>query len=167
MNNELTELFNKYQAFTQTTAIYPEVGTKSKMELIYLCLGLLGEHQEWKESNHDIKEAGDVLWYLSQLCTYYESELSFLYFIAEENKDYKNYFNIFEALKKSIRDNRNPEHAVKYIMEDYMDKLKCAYSYSINNPPLDETFKLIIMQNIDKLTDRKNRDMLRGDGDLR
>ena len=164
MNFELEALFDKYQAFTATTAIYPEAGTKSKMELIYLCLGLRGELQEWVQSNNDIKEAGDMLWYLSQLSTYLDLDLRFVY--SEADWESVSNYNIFESLKKYIRDGTQPS-VVYSFMIDMMYRLKTSYGYSMNNPPLDETFKLIIMQNTDKLTDRKNRDMLRGSGDDR
>lgn len=166
MNPELEALFDKYQKFCITTAIYPEAGTKSKMELIYLCLGLLGEQQEWQESEGNIKEAGDILWYLSQLCTYLGTDLYLLY----TNSNCKGNMygsNIFESLKKHIRDDKNISDVVYFLLMDNMYELKYHYHYSINNPPLDETFKLIIMQNVDKLTDRKNRGMLQGSGDDR
>jgi hypothetical protein len=165
MNKELELLFNKYQKFCLTTAIYPEAGSGSKMELIYLCLGLLGEKKEWEDSKRDIMEAGDVLWYLSQLSSYYGQELSNLYGISGD--DISADHNIYEALKKYIRDNRTPTNEVILLMEKYMALLKFWYGYSINNPSIDETFKLIIMCNVDKLTDRKNRDMLQGSGDTR
>ena len=165
MNKELEALFDKYQAFTQTTAIYPESGTKSKMELIYLCLGLRGELQEWVQSNNNIKEAGDMLWYLSQLSTYLDLDLHFVY--SEADWESISDYNIFEALKKYIRDGTSQPSVVYSFMLDMMYRLKTSYGYSMNNPPLDESFKLIIMQNIDKLTDRKNRGVLQGSGDNR
>jgi NTP pyrophosphatase (non-canonical NTP hydrolase) len=163
MNFELEALFDKYQAFTATTAIYPEAGTKSKMELIYLCLGLRGELQEWVESDNDIKEAGDMLWYISQISTYLNLNLYSVYSDSNTVTDY----NIFEALKKYIRDDRYPESAIYDFIADMMYRLKICYGYSMNNPPRGETFKRIIMQNVDKLTDRKNRGMLQGSGDSR
>lgn len=73
--------FKAYQNFADTTRIYPE-----DMKIIYPCLGISGEVGEVCEkikkiyrdkngqfSEHDkdeiCREIGDVLWYLSALCT--------------------------------------------------------------------------------------------------
>lgn len=126
--------------------------------------GSRGELQEWVEADYDIKEAGDMLWYLSQLSTYLDLNLHSVY--SEADWELVSNYNIFESLKKYTRDDIQPSVVYSFII-DMMDRLKTVYGYSMNNPPLDETFKRIIMQNVDKLTDRKNRDMLRGSGDDR
>lgn len=72
--------FNEYQEFATSTAIYPDQGKN----VVYPTLGLVGEAGEVAEKvkklmrdaggvptdafrEELIKEAGDVLWYLSQL----------------------------------------------------------------------------------------------------
>ena len=79
---------NHYQRESRKTALYPEVGSNA----IYPTLGLVGEAGEVadkvkkilrdkkglfdKESKDAIKfELGDVLWYLSQICTALDIDL--------------------------------------------------------------------------------------------
>lgn len=73
--------FNTYQLLAATTAIYPQ-----DLKLVYPTLGLSGETGEvaekvkklYRDSKGEItpefketlkKELGDVLWYLSAICT--------------------------------------------------------------------------------------------------
>jgi NTP pyrophosphatase (non-canonical NTP hydrolase) len=74
--------FSQYQAETPKTAAYPDSGTGSLPALSYVALGLAGEAGEVankvKKLIRDedsaekraaiLAEAGDCLWYLSQLC---------------------------------------------------------------------------------------------------
>jgi NTP pyrophosphatase (non-canonical NTP hydrolase) len=76
--------FDDYQELTKTTAKYPEVGTGSIIAVNYTALGASNEAGElagkvkkaWRDDDSTITEAkkkeliaeaGDVLWYLSQL----------------------------------------------------------------------------------------------------
>jgi len=71
---------NEYQNWTIQTAIYPEAGTGSNLELSYLALGLTSEAGEvagkvkkyvrdlaW-DKDAVIAELGDVFWYLARMC---------------------------------------------------------------------------------------------------
>ena len=76
-----------YQQFTPSTAIYKHAGTKSKLEAMYLGLGLNGEAGEvaeiikkwYRDSTLDKDklelEIGDVLWYISQLANCFDLDL--------------------------------------------------------------------------------------------
>lgn len=78
MRNYLMQA-NEYQQKTMNTAIYPEAGTGSDMEIFYLSLGLTSEAGEIagkvKKYIRDGKldpgaiayELGDVAWYLARL----------------------------------------------------------------------------------------------------
>ena len=71
---------NDYLEATHTTAIYPEAGTGSDLELYYLSLGLTSEAGEVagkvkkliRDGTLNIGdlayELGDCFWYLSRLC---------------------------------------------------------------------------------------------------
>lgn len=72
-------LFESYQQRAKQFAVFPESGTGSVNELLYLSLGLAGESGEVCEKIKKYyrdgiidkqqvkKELGDVLWYLSML----------------------------------------------------------------------------------------------------
>ena len=81
--------FDSYQIKARKTAMYPDLGSNN----IYPTLGLVGEAGEVaekvkkvlrdKNGNFDIeskeaikKELGDVLWYLSNLCTEFNFSLN-------------------------------------------------------------------------------------------
>jgi NTP pyrophosphatase (non-canonical NTP hydrolase) len=153
---------NDYQKFTPTTAIYPK-----DVELVYLTLGLMGELQEWFDSGYDLKEAGDIFWYCSQLCNYYDLELYITYSHAESIKDYYCKVNIAEQLKKHLRDGKDIRDTVYQYMIYALSQLRHRYHYSMNNPSLSETIINIIKLNTEKLSDRKDRNVLQGDGDTR
>lgn len=80
--------FEEYQSESAKTAVFPE-----DKALTYLTLGLTGEAGEFadkvkkiiRDSEGEIspelrelllKELGDVLWYLTQLCSYFNVSLS-------------------------------------------------------------------------------------------
>lgn len=80
--SENVDVLALYQAFTPTTAIYPE-----ERELEYLALGLASESGEvagkvkklirdGKINRNEIAvELGDVLWYVSQICNHFDLSL--------------------------------------------------------------------------------------------
>ena len=107
--------FQTYQTNARKTAIYPSLGSN----YVYPTLGLVGESGEVAEKVKKVirdkngvfdqetliglkKELGDVLWYLSNICT----ELNFsLEDIAEENL-YKLEKRSLEGKIKGSGDNR-------------------------------------------------------------
>lgn len=74
----MTDSFKEYQAFTRTTAIYPEVGSGEDIALAYVSLGLAGEAGELankvkkivRDGEYDAEalaaELGDTLYYLAR-----------------------------------------------------------------------------------------------------
>lgn len=90
--------FDTYQNQSQSTAIYPGWGTGSLGALSYVALGLTGEAGEVankvkkliRDGDSDqarqaiIEEIGDVIWYLAQLSSELDTNLSVL---AQANLD--------------------------------------------------------------------------------
>lgn len=166
VSTNLNHLFKLYQEFTPTTAIYPGANQKKDEELVYLLFGLLGETEEWFESGYDLKEAGDIFWYISQLCNINNMELDLVYKEAETYCiKYKP--NIAEAAKKYLRDYKDPHPIIYEYMLYIISLIRNTYSCTNIYSDIDETIKTILMQNTDKLTDRSNRGVLKGDGDNR
>ena len=70
----------KYQDWTLSTAIYPEAGSHSFNEIVYLTFGLCSEsgkvggklkkiiRGDNVEPEAFVAECGDVLWYLARIC---------------------------------------------------------------------------------------------------
>lgn len=71
---------NEYQKKTMETAIYPQAGSGSAIELYYLTMGITSEAGEIagkikkliRDGSYDtvaiMHEVGDVLWYAARLC---------------------------------------------------------------------------------------------------
>jgi NTP pyrophosphatase (non-canonical NTP hydrolase) len=86
----MPDLYEQYAEFCESTAIYPDAGERNSLEGMYLALGLAGEagevgnnlkkyyrdsmmtKEKWEASQ---KELGDVLWYLTNLCTYFDTSI--------------------------------------------------------------------------------------------
>lgn len=106
--------FEAYQRFVPTTAIYPDAGTGSALEVAYLCLGMMGEMQEWEEAPEDDREVGDTLWYVASLCNVYNLGMHWLWYGNNRVPDVRP--NLAEALKKHLRDNK----VIQEVIESYM-----------------------------------------------
>jgi hypothetical protein len=159
-------LIDQYQEFTSTTAIYPGAGTGSNEELMYLFLGLEGERQEWFDSNYDMKEAGDIFWYASQICSYFNTTLYLQMSLCKPDVGPAP-VNAFEAMKKWIRDGKDIYVPLMQYVRWTLSYVMYRYHYSVNNPPLVETVEMILDMNREKLISRKSRGVLQGDGDAR
>lgn len=159
----------EYTEFTNTTAIYPEANTKSPVEAMYLLLGFMSEQQEYTEifsafafdynvsSIEVIKELGDCLWYLTRLEAIFGSTAS-----AEESYT----FDIAGAIKKYFRDGVIHRDIPKWIntqWEEITSDLELLNNTSCEIYSLEEVLDI----NVEKLTSRKNRGTLTGNGDNR
>jgi NTP pyrophosphatase (non-canonical NTP hydrolase) len=161
---ELRPLFDLYQEFVPTTAVYPDAGKGTLTELLYLFCGLLGEEQEWYESNYDIKEAGDVFWYTAQICSFFG--ISFANFMIYTKPEQFPKPNVHEAMKKYIRDGKPVKETLFEYMRAVVSYVYYRYHFG-TSMNLEETIKVILVTNRDKLVDRQNRDVIQGDGDNR
>ena len=175
---ELKDVLKEYREFTRTTAIYP--GEKG---LLYCTLGLQNEVGELidKMMNHNESlqqefsgEAGDILWYITRLADELginiedivpdifdtkigKSQFVMLVFRLEENIG-----DLYGLLKKSVRGDKELD---KKTIEERM----CAiiFTFQVILSMFDLTLRDIVKQNMEKLSSRKERGKIKGDGDHR
>ncbi len=151
---------NDYQTQSRDTAMYPH----RDRNLWYPTLGLVGEISEYLTAveSEKIKEAGDVAWYCSQLCS--EAGLTLelvIQPIAELEAITTVLGQLAECVKKLYRD-RNGEVS---------DKDRAIVTHAVNQVwqycILNKDQSVILSTNIAKLQSRKTRDVLGGSGDDR
>lgn len=182
----MTELlkigYDEYQAFTDTTAVYPSENTEK-----YLYLGLIGEAGEVankvkkfyrgdydasKLSKTVIEELGDCLWYVAQLCTHYRlrlSEIAFQDSVLDQDKNASldDYVYLLIALGTkagtvSINTNDLFYTSVRQTLGMVIEAIS-----NITEILIGGTLEEVIRANRAKLTQRKNEGTLQGDGDNR
>ncbi len=149
-----------YQTQSRDTAMYPD----RDRNLWYPTLGLVGEIAEYLTAaeSEKIKEAGDVAWYCSQLCS--EAGLN-LETVIQSVKELEAITTVLgqlaECVKKLYRD-RNGEVS---------DKDRAIVTHSVNqiwnHCILGKDQSIILSTNIAKLQSRKTRGVLVGSGDDR
>jgi hypothetical protein len=179
--------FEEYQLFTKTTAVYPE-----KHSQPYLSLGMCDESGELLEkiewlSTHNqasnrkaiLAEAGDVMWYIARFSEHEGICLGYLY----DHRVYNgvatlqgaavelsiNVAAVAGRVKKRMRDGEGwtleQHEAVKLKI---IEALKNAVgSIECIARALDKTLVDVMLDNQNKLSDRRERGVIKGDGDNR
>lgn len=152
---------NEYQEKAKVT----DCRDKS-IKMICNGFGLIGELEELNEVplqdyKGAIKESGDVLWYCSSIATYLNLKLEDIYKMNSTGSDINR--PIAEVFKKVYRD-KDGEF-------DEKDKEEIAIfiSYVINweLPNGEKNLKEVMQTNIDKLYSRKERGVIKGNGNDR
>ncbi len=149
-----------YQTQSRDTAIYPD----RDRNLWYPTLGLVGEISEYLNAaeTEKIKEAGDVAWYCSQVCSEAGLKLeNVIYPIVHLEPIIRCLGELSECVKKLYRD-RNGEVS---------DNDRMIIAFSLNHlwhhciPASAQA--LILTTNLAKLQSRKTRGVIGGSGDHR
>lgn len=164
--------FREYTKFTDTTAVYPNPDT----DLTYPTLGLVDEVAELYTATHDnvVKELGDVCYYLARLNR--ALNINLVSVIDSSNK--KANLTEYELVELMVVDaGYIAGRLKKYIRGDYdrSELLNSVYPYIVGMlstmGAVAKLFNLTIEEvmqiNKDKLTSRKERGVLKGDGDNR
>lgn len=149
-----------YQTEAKKTAMYPQNQN-------YPILGLINEIGEFVEKHcDDIDEAGDILWYIANIASDYGIELTDAEYDAVnvEHIDYDELGGmivytgeIAGMLKKFIRDQKPID----------LERLKiCLYGIIASLSDFCDINKAM-GRNVEKLRDRMNRGVIKGDGDKR
>jgi NTP pyrophosphatase (non-canonical NTP hydrolase) len=182
--NAVDRFPDEYQAFTKSTAVYPQ--HTLAIGLSYVTLGLideLGELFSAVDSGKDsdiIAEAGDVCWYTARICDHLDMQMSSIF---NSNITYDGAASLHDAVtkamvyaaiaagrvKKIIRDGHlwNDEQRAK-VERMIFDALRGMVScVGVVVRFADSNFIDVMKKNMDKLSSRKERGVLQGDGDNR
>lgn len=167
----------QYKEIINKTAIFPK-----EHELSYPILGLIGEFGEFKVALRDmtlyvkqpnkrknlLKEAGDVLWYITAICKVYGIEATEV--IIENGKGKFDWSvtesdiriaEIAESIKKYLRDDKIDLDKLKENLIFVSDTVRMSSVY--NGIMLSE----ILKTNYEKLIKRRETGTLQGSGDHR
>lgn len=173
----LKDTLKEYRMFTRTTAVYPK-----EKGMLYCTLGLQNEIGElitkiFQHSELDEEftgEAGDILWYITRLSDELEINLEDIVTSDEYTQHPKKFLvpavfkleecvgNAFGMLKKSIRGDKEFD---KKAIAEKMRIVMGAYQILIAIYGLKLTD--VVKQNTEKLSSRKERGKIKGDGDHR
>lgn len=173
--------WDNYVIWTRETAQYPEVGTGSHLVLAYLALGLIGEVAETLEAyetsksdrEHLLDELGDGYWYVAR----FDDEFSLGCNVTGKPKR-SSPGAIYKAdrlLGKLANDTK------KVLREDSAagDRMDCVMNHVIKIALEMRAFseswlfegqsfhKEVLVRNMNKLMDRKHRNVIKGSGDNR
>lgn len=180
MESNKIETLQDYIEFTRSTAVYPK-----DRELEYLMFGMVDETMEFKEkvqgstSLEDVvAEFGDVCWYTARMLDHLEvSETE----VNKINIEYANVEGSTDTFSMLLQDvdvylGRMCGNIKKYIRDDNPEKLKELESNTLivanrlqHMAPHIGAYNLknALKLNVDKLSDRQERGVLKGDGDKR
>lgn len=160
---------NAYQVQAYSLAVYGEP------KIAYPALGLVEEVGELLECSPEhpesiVKEMGDVMWYCGALA----SDLGFtlvdarmdckVQLIPDIEALYKNAFKIAGRVKKVLRGDSGQESKVEEIKGRVGDIIRRIEVLAAQH---GSSLGEVCERNLDKLFDRKDRGVLKGDGDNR
>jgi len=163
----------EYEQIVHKTAIYPQ--EVKNFGIIYAFLGLWDEIEEFVEkldAKHTVeshtellKEAGDVLWYIAAICKELNIDFDMIMQIATNESDLRelNESKIYGMLKKFYRDGKmlDTTYIGEYLITAVVNVFTSMSSdYKAN---IQEAMRM----NYTKLIDRKERNVISGDGDNR
>ena len=161
-----------YTAWTDRVAVYPITA-----EPYYLALGIVDEYGEFLSAGtllDSYKELGDIMWYL---CRYSKNVLNVdpgLAWEAAHSPTLIKYGHPKQAIaalcgieKKRIRDGAGWSDEAKMLKHGEALRAVCNIMESISDSLGDASIIDVLQTNMNKLEDRKARDLIRGDGDNR
>ena len=174
-----------YKRATMATALYPEAGTGSPVEIAYLSLGLIGEVGEISDVFKDahfkqekvLGELGDCFWYIARLDDTLlklsnDHQLVELKVDLEKLYHTDNVFSFANFSKKLIRDG---VQAVPKVSEALQNITMFVTTYAAGalmtlghpEPTIETISEHILYPNLEKLLSRKERGVINGSGDNR
>lgn len=167
--------YNEYKNIFKETAVYPK--KVDNFDLAYLWYGLGDEYQEFIDTlsfgynkENALKEHGDILWYVTGLCEIFNINGSLVFYkdlsdntTKTSNEIVADILRYGGKIKKYYRDDKAIDIIeLRTILEDIVSSanilLEKWTGYNISYS---------MSKNYQKLFDRKNRGVLKGDGDNR
>lgn len=182
----MSDIWKSYCQATNETALYPQAGECSQVELAYLTLGLIGELGEFGElvikevqgiqDDKKLSELGDCFWYIARLSLFSEdiSDRSIVptFHNCITASYQESMGRLANSSKKIIRDRCAINKFVAHV-QSAADDLATLYAIDafITRPEPDEFWTAldrdVLQPNLDKLRSRLNRGAIKGDGDKR
>ena len=163
-----------YLAFTRSTVVYPK-----EVELAYLTLGLINELDEYSSaissegnSEQEIKEAGDVMWYTARLADATDTIDDFICmflgaaFLGNQYSTFLYKDGIAELAGRVKKVLRGDENAVVKIAPTMIDVYDTVIK-RLKTDDFGEYLHKVLTVNQLKLETRKEDGKLKGDGDER
>lgn len=170
-----TMTWDDYVSVTSLTAVYPDSGEGTALEMAYLALGLIGEAGEVSKAlfnsdrDHLLSEIGDCCWYLARIDHSYIlpkarnedvlDELASLLHALEEGA-----FAIANAAKKCLRDGASFDRTLNHAAHLHATIEQLVKWVGPEEPSL---FEHILFLNHEKLMARLKAGTIGGDGDKR
>jgi len=182
----MSNIWTSYCQATNETALYPEAGEGSQIELAYLSLGLIGELGEFGElvikevqgiqNDKKFAELGDCFWYIARLSLFSYDISERLIVPTFHNCITASYQESMGRLanssKKIIRDRGAIDKFVAHVQSaaDDLATLYAVDAFKVRPEP-DEFWEAldrdVLQPNLDKLRSRLHRGAIKGDGDNR
>lgn len=173
--------WNDYVVWTRETAQYPEAGTGSPLVLSYLALGLIGEVAETLEVyesgqiekyEHIVDEIGDCYYYVARFEDEFGSAFEFMDGVFVQPR-------LDEIRVANSLAGKMANDAKKVIRGDKSDRM-VEVTRRVNQiglalrefseawiGPFGIFHEEILVHNMNKLMDRKERNVIKGSGDKR
>jgi len=182
----MSEIWKSYCKATNETALYPQAGESSQIELAYLSLGLIGELGEFGElvikevqgiqDSHKLAELGDCFWYIARLSLFSHDVSERMIVPTFHNCITASYQESMGRLanssKKIIRDRCAIKKFVAHVQSAADDLATLYVIEAFNARPEPEEFwealdRDVLQPNLYKLRSRLKRGAIKGDGDMR
>ena len=170
----------EYQGIISETAVYPVL--VDGFGLAYGYIGLIDETEEYmvelnkmyystleeRDANRSalVKETGDVIWYVTLISSLLH--LNIVDIIENDINTKHSLGSMAGMVKKHYRDSKQiNKELVTNVLKSTMTMIKEDLDFV--NASLDNkiTIEEVLQTNYDKLKDRKNRNIIKGDGDNR
>lgn len=159
--------WSDYVIATSKFIVYPE--DTAKQYLTYSLIGEVGEligliAKQWRGDTLDLdkvaKEIGDVLFFIARISELYDCGMIFKILLSEDNNNLEDILNSANTRAELVISSMY-SHDYPYDLNHLLWAVLSLIHY------FDLSLDKVLQLNYDKLEDRFNRNMIRGNGDER